>query len=301
MNTTWPSLDLDNWEATKETLHMWTQIVGKIRLDLAPHINHWWQVPLYLTPRGMTTSPMPDVHGARGRMVQIDFDFLSHELLFQTSEDECEAFALESMSVADFYAKVVGILDALKLEVTIWPVPVEVQEPVPFAENDHGEYDSEYAQRLWRALLQSDRVMTEFRSWFLGKVSPVHFFWGSFDLAVTRFSGRDAPTHPGVPIMPDFITHEAYSHEVSSAGFFPGGGGANPIFYAYAYPTPDGFAEYSVQPDAAFFHNDLGEFVLPYEAVRTADDPDQMLLDFLQSTYEAAAELADWDRGALER
>jgi hypothetical protein len=294
----WPSIPLEAWEPTRATLHMWTQIVGKIRLALAPPVNHWWHIPLYVTCRGLTTSPVP--YGSR--TFQIDFDFIDHRLSIVTCDGGCEAFALEPRSVADFYAEIMGRLRSLGLETRIWTMPVEIPDPIPF-DNDraHAAYDAAFANRFWRALVQADRVLTAFRGRFCGKVSPVHFFWGSFDLAVTRFSGRPAPLHPGAPNVTDYVTREAYSHEVSSCGFWPGGPGMpEPAFYAYAYPAPDGFARASAGPDGAFFSETLGEFVLPYPIVRQAADPDDVLLQFLQSTYEAAADLGRWDRSALE-
>jgi hypothetical protein len=294
----WPDLPIAAWPDTRDTLHLWTQVVGKLRLALAPMVNHWWQVPLYVTCRGLTTSPMP----CGTRMVQVDFDFISHRLLILTSDGREESFPLRSCTVADFHAEVIGRLRALGIEVRIWTTPVELEHPIPFeADREHAAYDPEYAHRFWRVLAQADRVMGAFRAPFLGKVSPVHFFWGSFDLAVTRFSGRPAPRHPGAPNVADRVTREAYSHEVSSCGFWPGGAGFDAVFYAYAYPQPPGFAEAAVRPAAASFSRDLGEFVLPYDALRRAEAPDAALLDFLQSTYEAAADLAGWDRAALER
>jgi Family of unknown function (DUF5996) len=296
----WPSLPLAAWQDTHSTLHMWTQIIGKIRLALAPNLNHWWQSTLYVTPRGLTTSSIP----YENRAFQISFDFLDHQLEIQTSDGTTRRIALAPYSVADFYQKVMGILTELGIEVQIWTMPQEVAEPLRFEQDSkHMAYDPEYAQRFWRILVQADRVMTAFRSRFIGKSSPVHFFWGSFDFAVTRFSGRRAPEHPGgVPNMADWVTREAYSHEVSSCGFWPGGGSVvEPIFYAYAYPAPEGFRDYPVQPEEAFYSPEMQEFVLPYEAVRQADDPDTVLLAFLQSTYEAAANLGHWDRAALER
>jgi hypothetical protein len=294
----WPDLPLAAWADTRDTLHLWTQVVGKIRLALAPMVNHWWQVPLYVTCRGLTTSPVP--YGSR--MFQVDFDFTDHRLLILTSDGREESFPLRPCTVADFHAEVIGRLRALGIEVRIWTTPVELEHPIPFeADREHAAYDPEYAHRFWRVLVQADRVMTAFRAPFLGKVSPVHFFWGSFDLTVTRFSGRPAPRHPGAPNVADCVTREAYSHEVSSCGFWPGGAGFDAVFYAYAYPQPPGFAEAAVRPAAASFSRDLGEFVLPYEALRRAEAPDAALLDFLQGTYEAAADLAGWDRAALER
>jgi hypothetical protein len=299
-DTTLPSLPLAAWQDTYETLHLWTQIVGKIRLTLAPQINHWWHSTLYLTPRGLTTSAMP--YGTR--FVEISFDFLDHHLKIETSDGITRTIALAPRSVADFYQDVMGTLRAMGIDVRIWTMPQEIQDAIPFEQDEtHAAYDPEYAQRFWRIIVQADRVMTAFRSRFIGKSSPVHFFWGSFDLAVTRFSGRRAPEHPGgVPNMADWVTREAYSHEVSSCGFWPGGGEVvNPVFYAYAYPTPEGFKDYPIQPKEAFYSSEMGEFILPYEAVRQADNPDEMLLTFLQSTYDAAANLGNWDRAALER
>jgi hypothetical protein len=295
----WPDLPLAAWRDSCATLHLWTQIVGKIRLAQAPLINHWWQVPLYVTCRGLTTSPIP----YKGLIFQIDFDFLAHRLTIETSGGETDGFALRPIAVADFYAEVIGRLRRLGIDISIWPVPVEIPDPVAFdRDRDHAAYDPDFANRFWRILVQVDRVLTAFRARFLGKVSPVHFFWGSFDLAVTRFSGRRAPPHPGAPNIADRIAREAYSHEVSSCGFWPGGAGmAEPVFYSYAYPQPPGFVEAPVLPAAASYNPAFGEFILPYDAVRQAATPDGALLDFLQSSYEAAADRADWDRAALER
>lgn len=300
LNGHWPSLPLDAWQETYGALHLWSQVVGKIRLARAPWVNHSWHIPLYVTSRGLTTSPIPCGH----RTFEIDFDFYNHHLHVTTSDKDRRSFELRSMSVADFYRNIMEILSELNIETRIWPMPVELPDPVlPFPENDQqAAYEPEAVQRFWQALLQVHRVFHVFRADFIGKVSPVHFFWGAFDLAVTRFSGRTAPKHPGgVPNCADWVMTEAYSHEVSSAGFWPGAGLGEAAFYSYAYPEPDGFSEYDVRPDAAYYHKDLGEFILPYEGVRTADDPDALLLDFLQSTYQAAAELAGWERGALER
>lgn len=295
----WPSLALDEWKDTYATLHLWTQIVGKVRLALSPPVNHWWHVPLYVTARGLTTSPIP--HGAR--TFEIEFDFFAHNLVVRVSDGTVRALPLGPRSVADFYGDFMAALKSLGLGVMIWPNPVELEHPIPF-ENDlqHASYDPEYANRFWRILVNTDRIMREFRGRFLGKCSPVHFFWGSFDLAVTRFSGRAAPRHPGAPGVADSVTREAYSHEVSSAGFWPGGGPVPyPVFYSYAYPAPSGFADRPIRPDAATFNTDLGEFVLPYDAMRQSASPEAALMEFLQSTYEAAAECAGWDRAALER
>lgn len=299
--TRWPELPpLADWQDTCATVHLWTQIVGKVRLALGPRLNHWWGVALYVTPRGLTTSAMPYAAGT----VRIDFDFVEHALRVETSEGAVQSFPLRPMTVADFYRQTMAALRAVGVEPDLWPVPVELEEVIPFAEDtEHASYDADAAHAFWRALVQADRVFTEFRARFVGKSSPSHFFWGAFDLAVTRFSGRTAPKHPGgYPNIADRVMHEAYSHEVSSAGFWPGSAGLGAAaFYAYAYPTPDGFRDHPVEPEAAYFFEDLSEFVLPYEAVRTADDPDASLLAFLQSTYEAAADLAGWDRAALER
>jgi hypothetical protein len=298
-NDTWPSLSLPGSQDTYATLHMWTQVIGKVRLALAPPINHWWQVTLYVTARGLTTSPIP--YGTR--TFQIDFDFLDHVLRIATSDGAERSFPLLAQPMADFYAEAMAALDSLGLAVKIWPVPAEVPEPIRLDQDRvHSSYDPDAAQRFWRALVQIDRVMTEFRARFLGKVSPVHFFWGGPDLAVTRFSGRRAPEHPSLPNVADFVVREAYSHEVSSAGFWPGGGPIEePIFYAYAYPEPAGFGDRPVEPEGAFYHRDFGEFMLPYRVVQTAPSPDEALLAFLQSTYDAAADLGHWDRQALER
>ena len=297
---TWPSLPLQAWQDTYATLHMWAQIVGKTRLASSPMVNHWWNVTFYLTPRGLTTSAMP--HGER--TFAVDFDFIDHALVVRTSDGTAGALPLMPQSVADFYEQYLELLRSLGLEVRIWPHPVEVERAVPFAEDrEHASYDAEYAHRFWRALAQADRVMQRFRGRFLGKCSPVHFFWGACDLAVTRFSGRGAPEHPGgAPNVGDWVMREGYSHELSSCGFWPGGGPvAEPVFYAYAYPEPPGFAEAPIQPREAYYSQDMREFLLPYEAVRTAERPDEVLLSFLQSTYEAAANLGQWDREALER
>jgi uncharacterized protein DUF5996 len=296
----WPALPLDGWQTTYRTLHMWSQIVGKIRLSQTPWINHSWHVPLYVTARGLTTSPIP--HGSS--TFQIDFDFIDHRLVIQTSDGESRALALAPRSVAAFYRAVLAALDALKVPVTINRMPNEVENAIPFDQDEeHASYDPEQAQRFWRILVQSERVLQQFRARFVGKVSPIHFFWGSFDLAVTRFSGRPAPSHPGgVPNLPDWVVREAYSHEVSSCGFWPGGGPHPfPLYYSYAYPEPEGFSAAPVRPAGASYSPELREFILPYEEVRNAESPDRALLEFLQSTYDAAATLAGWDRSALER
>ena len=295
----WPSLRVEDWSDTYATLHMWTQIVGKIRLVQTPWINHSWHVTLYVTARGLTTSPIP--HGTR--TFQIDFDFIAHRLVIRASDGGERTLPLAPRTVADFYEDVMAALADLGLPVRINPKPNEVPEAIPFPrDREHKSYDAEQANRCWRVLVEADRVMKAFRSRFIGKCSPVHFFWGAFDLAVTRFSGRPAPPHPGgVPNFPDWVAREAYSHEVSSCGFWPGGAGVPASFYAYAYPEPPGFAAAKVEPAAASYSTALREFLLPYDAVRTAASPDDVLLAFLQSTYEAAADLARWDRAALER
>jgi hypothetical protein len=293
----WPELTLSTWSDTRDTLHMWLQVVGKIRMALTPLINHWWNVPLYVSARGLTTSLMP----ADGRGLEIEFDFIDHVLELRTTDGARRRVILEAQSVATFYAAVMAALDALGIDVDIYPRPSEVVDAIPFDQDEtHHSYDREAVRRFWLALVQVDRVLTMFRSRFVGKASPVHLFWGGNDLCTTRFSGRTAPKHRGgVPNCPDWVQVLAYSHEVSSAGYWPGAGDEG-MFYAYAYPQPEGFADWPVQPTGAYFDRELGEFVLPYTAVRTADDPDATLLTFLQSTYEAAATLADWDRAALE-
>lgn len=295
----WPELRYPEWKDTAATLQLWTQIIGKIRLAQTPWLNHSWHATFYLTARGLTTSPIP----CRQRLFQIDFDFIEHALLIQLDDGSRRLLPLKAQSVAAFHAAVFAALDELGIQVTIHGRPSEVADPIPFREDTvHAAYDPEYAQRFWRVLLQTDRIFKHFRTGFLGKNSPVHFFWGSFDLAVTRFSGRLAPPHPGgVPALPDAVTREAYSHEVSSAGFWPGGGPVDyAAFYSYAYPTPEGFGARPVRPADAFFHAGAGEFILPYDAVRGAGDPDRTLFEFLQSTYDAAAETGGWDREALE-
>lgn len=297
--TSWPELPTAEWRDTYATLHLWTQIVGKIRLVRTPWLNHSWHTALYVTARGLTTSSIPDGE----RSFQIDFDFLDHVLRLSTSDGAARQLPFAGQSVASFYAAVMTELEGLGIRVAIDEMPNELPDPIRFSEDTgHASYDPDAVGRFFRILLNCDRVFKQFRTGFLGKASPVHFFWGSFDLAVTRFSGRRAPRHPGgVPYLPDAVAQEAYSHEVSSAGFWPGGSGTDyPAFYSYAYPAPAGFRTTKVRPDAAFFSETLGEFVLPYDAVRTAASPHKTLLDFLQSTYEAAAVSAKWDREALE-
>jgi hypothetical protein len=294
----WPELPYAEWHETAATLQLWTQVVGKIRLALTPWINHGWHVPLYVTARGLGTSAIP----AGGELLEIEFDFIGHRLITRTSQGEERALALRPQSVADFYARMLDLMSDIGVAVTINEMPNEVPDPIPFSQDrTHAAYDAEAAHRFWRALIQVDRVFKVFRSGFLGKVSPVHFFWGSFDLAVTRFSGRTAPPHPGgVPGLPDAVTREAYSHEVSSAGFWPGNQAfPHAAIYSYAYPEPAGFRDRPV-PAGARFEAALGEFILPYEEVRTAQDPDALLLDFLAATYAAAADTGGWDRAALE-
>ncbi len=296
----WPSLPLDAWGGTYATLHLWTQIVGKVRLAQSPWTNHSWHVTLYVTARGLTTSPIP--YGAR--TFQIDFDFVDHRLIVQSSDGGAAGFALEPQSVAAFYARLMAEMGKLDLQVGIHRTPNEVADPIRFDQDEtHRVYDREYANRFWRVLVQADRVFKQFRTRFIGKCSPVHFFWGAPDLAVTRFSGRRAPEHPGgIPHLPDWVAREAYSHEVSSCGFWPGGGPvSHAAFYSYAYPEPAGFSAAPVEPGEAFYSTDLREFLLPYDVVRQSPAPDETLLRFLQTTYEAAANLAKWDRPSLER
>lgn len=298
LSEAWPALTLEEWSETYTTLHMWTQVIGKIRLARAPMVNHWWQVVLYVTSRGLTTSPIPDGH----RTFQIDFDFIDHRLIIETSTGDKTELPLTSRSVAEFYADVMAALRALGIDVRIWTRPVEIEHPIPFEQDrQHATYNQEHVGRIFTVLVQADRVLQQSRSGFVGKCSPVHFFWGAFDLAFTRFSGRRAPLHPGgVPNVADWVGHEAYSRECASCGFWPGGGSQEAAFYAYAYPEPAGFNEFSIRPQQAYYSNELREFILPYREVRTAADPDKMLLDFFQSTYEAAAERGGWNREDLE-
>jgi hypothetical protein len=297
---TWPDLPFAAWRDTYQTLHMWAQIVGKIRLACGPWMNHSWGVALYVTTRGLTTSPIP----YEGKTFAIDLNFVDHALSVTTSDGSNRSFALAPMSVADFYRKTLDVLQSLDLNVSILARPVEVEKALPFADDDlHASYDSAAVHRFWLALVQVSRVFAEFRGGFVGKCSPVHFFWGGFDLAVTRFSGRPAATlHPGgVPNCADWVMREAYSHEVSSAGFWPGEGLGEAAFYSYAYPEPPGYSSARVEPADAYYHKDLREFILPYETVRNAERPSDVLLAFLRSTYGAAAALARWDRQSLER
>ena len=298
----WPPLPLDQWEDTCNTLQLWTQIIGKTRLALAPMQNHWWQVALYITARGLGTSPIP--HGER--TFEVDFDFVDHRLLVRTSDGRTESLPLVPRTVADFHARYLDALRSLGIEPKIRPMPNEVANPLPFDTDEvHRSYDPDAAWRCWRVLVQADRVLKEFRGRFLGKCSPVHFWWGSFDLACTRFSGRTAPPHPGgLPGLPDWVTREAYSHECISAGWWPGNGGG-PVreasFYAYAYPEPPGCSQATIRPAEASYHPVMREWILPYAAVVRASSPDALVLDFLVSTYETAARLGDWNRAALER
>jgi hypothetical protein len=299
MTDRWPDIPYEPWKDSSDTLHQWLQVVGKYRLAHTPWLDHSWHATFYLTARGLTTS----VIHCTDKSVQVDFDFIAHQLICAAGDGQRRTLSLEPMSVAAFHERFRALVDELGVSIDFDGAPNEVPDPVPFADNTaSGAYDADSVHRFWLALLQVDRVFKLFRTGFLGKVSPVHLFWGSFDLAVTRFSGRAAPRHPGgVPGLPDEVTREAYSHEVSSAGFWGGGGGLGfPAFYSYAYPTPEGFGEQPVTPSEATFDANLGEFLLPYEAVQNAADPDETLLSFLQSTYDAAARLSDWDGGALE-
>jgi Family of unknown function (DUF5996) len=293
----WPSLVVDDWTPTRETLHMWTQIVGKVRLEHLPLINHWWQVTFYVTARGLTTGSMP----SGDAVFDMEFDFVTDVLAIRHSDGRERTVPLKAKPVAEFYAETLAALDSLGIDSHIVGRPNEVEPAIPFAEDyQHTAYDPDAARAFWGQLMQAHRVLTQFRASFVGKVSPVHFFWGAMDLACTRFSGRSAPQHAGgAPNCPDFVMVEGYSRELSSCGFWPGGG-TEGAFYSYAYPQPDGFATHPVEPHAAYFSDQLGEFVLPYEAVRIADDPDHAVARFLQTTYEAAADLGRWDRAALE-
>lgn len=296
----WPELRIGEWADTQATLHRWTQIVGKIRLQQVPLVNHWWNVTLYVTSRGLTTGLMPH---RDGRTFEIAFDFLDRALIVAGCDGERAEFVLEPMSVAEFYRRLMQELASLGFPVRIVKKPNELADATPLdVDTTHHSYDREHAERFWRALLEADRLCKRFRAMFLGKASPVHFFWGSFDLAVTFFSGRSAPEHPGgIPNMPDAATREAYSREEISVGFWPGAGNAEAAFYAYAYPQPDGYAQRAIRPAAASWNGTLREFMLPYEAVRTSAEPDAAVLEFFETAYANAAELAHWDRAALER
>jgi Family of unknown function (DUF5996) len=299
-NPHWPDLPLEAWKETCDTLQLWTQIAGKVRIATTPLINHWWNATMLVTARGLAAPAMPYAGGT----FDIIFDFANHRLVIETSDCRVESFALAPMSVADFYAEFMRRLRRLGIDVQIWTMPSEIENAVPFDQDrKHAQYDPVYANRFWLALVQANRVMNEFRTRFIGKASPVHFFWGSFDLAVTRFSGRTAPPPKGVtPNVASWVMAEAYSHEVSSCGFWPGNGGFGyPAFYVYAYPEPAGYGDTRLHTTEASYNKDLGQFILPYDAVRQARDPDALLLAFLQETYEAAADLAQWDRTALER
>jgi hypothetical protein len=300
MEPAWPELPLEKWQDTHATLHLWLQIVGKVRLALSPWVNHSWHATLYVTPRGLTTSGIP----CGARSFRIDLDFIEHALIVQSDDGETRRRPLVAEPVAAFFGGLTGTLGSMGIAVKIHGSPNELPDPIPFERDEvHRSYDREYARRWWRILVQADRVFKQFRARYFGKCSPVHLFWGAADLAVTRFSGRTAPKHPGgIPHLPDWVAQEAYSHEVSSCGFWAGGGPvAYAAFYSYAYPEPPGFASAAVQPADAFYSEPLREFILPYDVVRTSDRPDDTLLAFLQSTYEAAANLARWDRAALER
>lgn len=290
----WPPLPLREWQDTCETLHLWMQVVGKVRLALSPHSNHWWEVPLYVNARGLTTSAIP----YQSENFEVQFDFIDHKLEILTCSGQARTLPLAPCSVATFYAEFMAALHSIGIQVKIWPMPVEMPNPIRFDQDRiHASYDPEYAHRFWRILATVDAILKEFRGRFIGKASPVHFFWGSFDLAASRFSGRRAPARPGA----DAITREAYSHEVCSAGFWPGGGAVqDPAFYCYMAPEPDGFSTSHIAPEHAFYHPDVHEFVLMYDAVRTSGSPRNQLLEFLQSTYEAGARLGQWDRESLE-
>ncbi|HKV42204.1 MAG TPA: DUF5996 family protein [Blastocatellia bacterium] len=293
-NGVWPPLVLEEWKDTYATVHMWTQVVGKIRLRQTPLVNHWWNVPLYVTSRGLGTTAMP----YQDRVFEMEFDFIGHKLLIKCSDGASANVALYPRTVADFYREVMAALGGLDLDIKIWTTPVEIPNPIPFEKDtQHASYDPEYANRFWRVLVQTDKALEEFRSRFIGKVSPVHFFWGSFDMALTRFSGRRAPERAGA----DPITREAYSHEVISHGFWPGGNGVEAAFYSYTAPAPAGLDQQTVVPEGAFYSKEMSEFFLPYEIVRVSESPEKSLMAFLQSTYEAGANLANWDRAALER
>ncbi len=295
----WPELPVARWQPTRDTLTLWLQVVGKIRIARTPLLNHWWNAPLCVTSRGLTTSLMP---AEAGRGFSIDLDLLDHRLDVTTTGGEARSMKLSPKAVKDFYAELSELLDAMDLATEIWPVPVELPDAIPFPDDaTHDSYDADAVTAFWRTLVEVERVFNVFRARYVGKASPVHLFWGALDLATTRFSGRPAPPHPGgMPNCGPHVMHEAYSHEVSSAGYWPGGEGEG-IFYSYAYPEPDDYRTMPAGPNSARFDDELGEFVLPYTAVRTATDPDAVLLDFLQHSYEAAATAGDWDRAALER
>ncbi len=293
-NNPWPALVLEEWQDTLATIHMWTQIVGKIRLAQTPVINHWWNVPFYISPRGLTTSAI----AYEDRLFEVEFDFVDHKLVIDSTDAATKILSLRTEPVANFYERFMATLEGMDINIRIWPMPVEVSDPIRFDEDEtHASYDPEYANRFWRVLVNVDEVFKEFRARFTGKVSPVHFWWGSFDHAVTRFSGRTAPPREGA----DVITREAYSHECISHGFWPGGNGVEAAFYSYTSPEPAELPQASIEPNAAFYSTDLKEFLLPYDAVRQSPSPETALMDFLQTTYEAGANLAKWDRKELER
>jgi hypothetical protein len=296
----WPAIPVADWQDTRDTLQLYTQVVGKVRLANEPTLNHWWNVPLYVTARGLTTSLMPH---PTGPAFQVDFDFVDHRLDVTTTTGQRRSLDLEARPVSAFYAATMALLDDVGVSTEIWPMPVEIPGAIAFThDHEHASYDADAVHRFWLALVEMDRVLRVFRARFVGKSSPVHLFWGALDMAMTRFSGRTAPPHPGgAPNCGPHVMWEAYSHEVSSCGYWPGPPGDEGVFYAYAYPEPEGYRDTPVTPDGARWDDELGEFILPYELVRTAPDPDALLLDFLQSTYEAAAVAADWDRDALER
>ncbi|HEX9310338.1 MAG TPA: DUF5996 family protein [Gemmatimonadaceae bacterium] len=301
-NPAWPGLNLDEWAPTQTTLHRWMQIVGKTRLAFAPMQNHWWQTVLYVTDRGLTTSPIP----YEGRSFDISFDFVNHKLIARTSDGDTRTIALIAQSVADFYGEYMSMLHSLDIDARIWPVPMELPDTLRLSEDRiHASYDPDAARRCWQVLVNADRALKEFRARFIGKSSPSHFWWGSFDISCTRFSGRPAPQHPGgIPNCPDYVTREAYSHECISAGWWPGSVGspvAEPAFYAYSYPEPAGCDVAPIRPEGAYYQRDMHEWFLPYERVRSAADPHQLVLEFFQSTYETAADRANWDRASLER
>lgn len=296
MSQPWPTLRVDDWEPTRHTLHMWAQIIGKVRLAHAPLVNHWWQVPFYVSPRGLTTSAIP----IGTRNFDMEFDFVDHVLSVRVSDGSAASISLRDTSVADFHDQTLSLLGRFDIPTQISSGPNEVDPAVPFADDRRSDYDPAAANTFWQQLVQADRVVNRFRARFIGKVSPVHFFWGSFDLACSRFTGQSAPRHPGgAPNCADWVMEEGYSHELSSCGFWPGGGDEG-AFYSYAYPEPSGFADFADRPAGAFYHNELRQFLFPYEAARAADDPDQAVLDFLEFSYAAAADLAGWDRDALE-
>lgn len=294
----WPSLRYAEWSDTKETLHLWTQVVGKIRMEKMPPVNHWWHVTLYVTSRGLSTHPIPDGN----RTFDIEFDFIAHRLRIRCSDGIDRGFELRPMSVADFYQTVIDALAGLNIAVKINTHPSEIPDAIPFeTDRVHKSYDADAVSRFWHVLVSTGQVMTQFRSQFIGKVSPIHYFWGGMDMAITRFSGRGAPDHGPVPGIPLQVVREAYSHEVSSAGFWPGGMGADAAFYAYAYPEPNGFSKATVRPGEASYVDAMGEFLLPYESMRKLRSPEDALMDFFQSTYDAAADLGRWPRKELER